>query len=101
MLQPFFLRRVNPDVELSLPDKVETNIYLPLSPLQTSCNRGLLTGEMGQLLAAAEVDEAQKQQALKKLMMLVIQLRKACNHPYMFDGMEPVPSVPGKHLPGW
>lgn len=27
-----------------------------------------------------------------------MQLRKACNHPYLFDGAEPSPYTNGEHL---
>ena len=28
----------------------------------------------------------------------VVQLRKACSHPYLFDGVEPEPFEEGEHL---
>lgn len=30
--------------------------------------------------------------------MQVVQLRKACSHPYLFDGVEPEPFEEGEHL---
>lgn len=31
-------------------------------------------------------------------MLQVIQLRKACSHPYLFDGVEPEPFQEGEHI---
>jgi hypothetical protein len=36
--------------------------------------------------------------AWQKLMMLWIQLRKVCDHPYMFPGSEPEPYENGQHM---
>lgn len=33
-----------------------------------------------------------------RLLNIVMQLRKACNHPYLFDGAEPMPYTNGEHL---
>lgn len=102
LLMPFFLRRVKSDLSLDLPDKKEINVYLPLSKLQTECYRSLLTGEIGGVLREALGKEkaaaAAPQADLRKLMHLVMQCRKACNHPYLFDGMEPEPYINGEHL---
>lgn len=32
------------------------------------------------------------------LVLQVIQLRKACSHPYLFDGVEPEPFQEGEHI---
>ena len=112
LLMPFFLRRIKSDLNLDLPDKKEINIYLPLSKLQTECYRSLLTGEIGGMLKSVleeskpdsekkkedVVAPAAPQADLRKLMHLVMQCRKACNHPYLFDGMEPEPYINGEHL---
>lgn len=34
----------------------------------------------------------------QSLMSLLVQLRKAVSHPYLFDGVEPVPFKDGDHL---
>jgi len=33
-----------------------------------------------------------------RLVLQVIQLRKACSHPYLFDGVEPEPFQEGEHI---
>ena len=33
-----------------------------------------------------------------RLLNIVMQLRKVCNHPYLFDGAEPTPYTNGSHL---
>ena len=32
------------------------------------------------------------------MLQQVVQLRKACSHPYLFDGVEPEPFEEGEHL---
>ena len=41
---------------------------------------------------------ANESNAWQKLMNLLMQLRKACNHPYLFRGAEPEPYILGEHL---
>lgn len=107
LLMPFFLRRVKSDLNLDLPDKKEVNVFLPLSKLQTECYRSILTGEVGGVLqevlkkaggGGTLSGHSGDGNALRKLMHLVMQCRKACNHPYLFDGMEPEPYINGEHL---
>lgn len=33
-----------------------------------------------------------------RLLNLLMQLRKVCNHPYLFDSAEPQPMVDGEHM---
>jgi SNF2 family DNA or RNA helicase len=33
-----------------------------------------------------------------RLLNVLMQLKKVCNHPYLFDGVEPEPHVDGEHL---
>ena len=78
VLRPFLLRREKKDVEKELPSKTEYVIKLGLSSWQKVVygqikNQGLLaedptTGRMGK----------------KALMNTMMQLRKICNHPYLF-----------------
>ncbi|EFN54637.1 hypothetical protein CHLNCDRAFT_9749, partial [Chlorella variabilis] len=82
MLSPFILRRLKQDVELGMPPIVETRISCPLSLMQTFWYRRLLMKD-GAALAHME------KEVEGKLMMLVQQLRKCCNHPYLFPGSEP------------
>ncbi|KAL4421455.1 hypothetical protein ABPG75_010746 [Micractinium tetrahymenae] len=94
MLQPFMLRRLKQEVELGMPPLVETRINCPLSLMQTFWYRRLLLKDKAMLVqledeVAGKVKFDRDCQAYKKLMMLVMQLRKCCNHPFLFPGAEP------------
>ena len=103
LMRPFVLRRVKGEVEVSLPPKVETKIMCPLSAAQTFWYRRLLMRESNALqsleAAASEKDkklagvagEDAKEKSSngggdwRKLNSLLMQLRKCCNHPYLFS----------------
>ena len=115
LMKPFVLRRVKGEVEVSLPEKTETKIMCPLSPAQTFWYRRLLQRESSALTAveAAELKKhsgggggedtnASEQGAggqntgdARKLQSLLMQLRKCCNHPYLFAGTD----VPEEGVP--
>ncbi|KAI8470648.1 MAG: P-loop containing nucleoside triphosphate hydrolase protein [Monoraphidium minutum] len=98
LLRPFCLRRLKDEVERSLPPKTETTIACPLSECQTFWYRRLLLRD-GQALAAMEADVGQggsraivrsdQGNAWRRLMNLVMQLRKVCNHPFCMPESEP------------
>lgn len=80
------------DVEKSLPAKVETNIYVGLSQMQLNWYTKILSRDIDALNSV-------KGQKKMRLLNIVMQLRKVCNHPYLFDGAEPGPPyVEGEHL---
>ena len=76
VLRPFLLRRVKKEVESEIPNKVEHVIKIELSAWQKIVynqikDNGILyitTGKIG----------------TKALMNMMMQLRKICNHPYLF-----------------
>ncbi|ODQ65772.1 hypothetical protein NADFUDRAFT_58324 [Nadsonia fulvescens var. elongata DSM 6958] len=72
VLRPFLLRRIKADVEKSLLPKKEVNIYILEKDI------GAVNGQ---------VRKGEK----TRLLNIVMQLRKCCNHPYLFDGAEPGP----------
>lgn len=72
------LRRTKADLVNKLPDKIEINISCSLSPIQQTMYQDFLT-LMG-------VDEKYGSDKGKK--NLLMQLRKLCLHPYLFDGVE-------------
>ncbi|KKA21601.1 SNF2 family helicase/ATPase [Rasamsonia emersonii CBS 393.64] len=74
VLRPFLLRRVKSDVEKSLPPKKEVNLYKILEKDIDAVN-----GAAG------------KRESKTRLLNIVMQLRKCCNHPYLFEGAEPGP----------
>ena len=86
VLQPFLLRRVKSDVEKSLLPKKELNIYVGMSSMQKMWYRKILEKDLDAVNVVNGVKESKT-----RLLNIVMQLRKCCNHPYLFDGAEPGP----------
>ncbi|KAJ1939514.1 chromatin remodeling complex Adenosinetriphosphatase, partial [Kickxella alabastrina] len=86
VLQPFLLRRVKSDVERSLLPKKEINLYVGLTPMQRTWYRRILERDIAAINGAVG-----KKEGKTRLLNIVMQLRKCCNHPYLFDGAEPGP----------
>lgn len=85
VLRPFLLRRVKSDVEKSLLPKKETNLYIGMSDMQVKWYQKLLEKDIDAVNGA--VGKREK----TRLLNIVMQLRKCCNHPYLFEGAEPGP----------
>ncbi|GAV00283.1 hypothetical protein RvY_11157 [Ramazzottius varieornatus] len=83
LLRPFLLRRIKADVEKGLPPKKETKIYVGLSAMQRELYTKLLMKDF-HLINSSSGEKVQ-------LLNILMQLRKCCNHPYLFDGQEPGP----------
>jgi len=85
VLRPFLLRRLKKDVESQLPDKVEYIIKCEMSGLQ----RALYTHmqEKGVMLTDGS-SKGKSSGGTKALMNTIMQLRKLCNHPFMFQHIE-------------
>ncbi|KAF2861302.1 chromatin remodelling complex ATPase chain ISW1 [Piedraia hortae CBS 480.64] len=86
VLRPFLLRRVKSDVEKSLLPKKEINLYIGMSEMQVAWYRKILNKDIDAINGAASKGESKT-----RLLNIVMQLRKCCNHPYLFDGAEPGP----------
>ncbi|KAF2223927.1 chromatin remodelling complex ATPase chain ISW1 [Elsinoe ampelina] len=86
VLKPFLLRRVKADVEKSLLPKKEINLYVGMSEMQVNWYRKILEKDIDAVNNAAG-----KKESKTRLLNIVMQLRKCCNHPYLFDGAEPGP----------
>ncbi|EPY50243.1 ATP-dependent DNA helicase Snf21 [Schizosaccharomyces cryophilus OY26] len=83
VLRPFLLRRLKKDVESELPDKVEKVIRCQMSGLQQKLYHQMK--KHGILF----VEDANKGRAgIKGLQNTVMQLKKICNHPYVFEDVE-------------
>lgn len=100
LMRPFILRRVKGEVEVSLPPKTETKIMCPLSEAQTFWYRRLLLREA---TALQSLEKATKGEGgadnFQKLNSLLMQLRKCCNHPFLFSGTDvPEDGVPVEEL---
>lgn len=77
ILKPFLLRRIKKEAEKSLPPKTELHIKVGLTETQKKIYRDLLT--------KSAIESGSTFSFFKNLVM---QLRKACNHPYLFEGVE-------------
>jgi SWI/SNF-related matrix-associated actin-dependent regulator of chromatin subfamily A member 5 len=101
LVKPFMLRRLKVEVEKCLPPRIETRIACPLSEMQSFWYKRLLLKERDILLsrmepaadgeggAAMVPRQGNKADDWKRLQALWVQLRKCCNHPYLFPGAEP------------
>ncbi|CAF1104484.1 unnamed protein product [Rotaria sordida] len=82
VLRPFLLRRLKKEVESQLPEKVEYIIKCELSALQRclyhamSKNRTLI------------IENQNGKSGRRALMNKLMQLRKICNHPFLFEEIE-------------
>ena len=74
LLRPFMLRRIKADVLDQLPDKVEKVLRCELSSWQK---------ELYKQISYSVLADGQKK-SKRGLNNVVMQLRKVCNHPYMF-----------------
>ncbi|KAH6613791.1 SNF2 family N-terminal domain-containing protein [Chaetomium sp. MPI-SDFR-AT-0129] len=86
VLRPFLLRRVKSDVEKSLLPKKEVNVYIGMSEMQVKWYQKILEKDIDAVNGAGG-----KRESKTRLLNIVMQLRKCCNHPYLFEGAEPGP----------
>mmetsp|Transcript_28311 Transcript_28311/g.28003 ORF Transcript_28311/g.28003 Transcript_28311/m.28003 type:complete len:385 (+) Transcript_28311:3-1157(+) len=76
VLRPFLLRRVKKEVEAELPDKVEFVLKVELSSWQKRLYKDIQDKEF--------ISRESSSWKCKTLNNSVMQLRKVCNHPYLF-----------------
>jgi chromodomain-helicase-DNA-binding protein 1 len=81
MIQPYILRRTKQKVENDLPPKSEKIIRVELSDVQLDYYKNILTRNYAALNEGAK---GQKQ----SLLNIMMELKKASNHPYMFPNAE-------------
>uniref|UniRef100_A0A0K8STL2 Chromatin-remodeling ATPase INO80 n=1 Tax=Lygus hesperus TaxID=30085 RepID=A0A0K8STL2_LYGHE len=95
ILKPFMLRRVKTDVENELSDKIEIMVYCPLTTRQKMLYSALKKKiKIEDLLHSSGASyqsgsAASAQSITSSLMNLVMQFRKVCNHPELFERREP------------
>ncbi|RLN10950.1 hypothetical protein BBO99_00004325 [Phytophthora kernoviae] len=82
ILRPFMLRRLKADVEKSLPPKKETLLFVGMSEMQKALYKSLLLRDMNTI--TGQTNGVSK----SALQNIVMQLRKCCGHPYLFEGQE-------------
>ena len=80
-IKPYILRRLKKDVETSLPGKTERILRVELSDTQTDYYKNILTRNYGALNQGIKGSQF-------SLLNIVAELKKASNHPYLFDGVE-------------
>lgn len=88
LLSPFLLRRVKNDVEHTLLPKKEINLYSPMTEMQLEWYQRLLLKDLD---AVNTNKGGAGRDGKMRLLNVVMQLRKCCNHPYLFEGAEPGP----------
>lgn len=86
VLRPFLLRRLKKDVEKDLPDKVETVIKCKMSALQLRMYEQML--KYNALYIGNDTAGGVNKSGVKGLNNKIMQLRKICNHPYVYEEVE-------------
>ncbi|KAL9940421.1 hypothetical protein V8E36_001126 [Tilletia maclaganii] len=89
VLRPFLLRRLKKDVESELPDKVEKVIKVPMSLLQLKMTQFMRKHKF--IPGGDDIGPNGKpmpSHGNKGLQNKLMQLRKVCNHPYVFPAVE-------------
>lgn len=84
VLRPFLLRRLKAEVEKKLKPKKELKVYIGLSKMQREMYTKILMRDIDIVNGAGKLEKM-------RLQNILMQLRKCCNHPYLFDGAEPGP----------
>ncbi|ESO06198.1 hypothetical protein HELRODRAFT_106049 [Helobdella robusta] len=90
ILKPFMLRRVKKDVENELSDKIEIKLACPLTNRQKLLYRAIKNKiSIDDLLQSSSSSSLPSSGTLaSNLMNIVMQLRKVCNHPELFERRE-------------
>lgn len=93
ILKPFMLRRIKKDVENELSDKIEIMVYCPLTTRQKllyiSLKRKIRIEDLLQYAdrgaSGGDSHSGADKNVTSNLMNLVMQFRKVCNHPELFE----------------
>jgi len=97
LLRPFMLRRLKVDVEKSLPPKTETILFIGMSDVQKQVYKQVLMRDIDVLNQGAR--EKNDNAGRTAILNIVMQLRKCCNHPYLFPNIEDRTLNPlGEHI---
>jgi ATP-dependent helicase STH1/SNF2 len=83
VLRPFLLRRLKKDVEKDLPDKQERVVKCRSSALQSKLYKQLLTSNK-----MVVSDGKGGKIGMRGLSNMLMQMRKLCNHPFVFEPVE-------------
>ncbi|XP_054271279.1 chromatin-remodeling ATPase INO80 [Macrosteles quadrilineatus] len=88
ILKPFMLRRIKKDVENELSDKIEIMVCCPLTTRQKVLYSALKKKIRIEDLLHSSGPYQSSQSITSSLMNLVMQFRKVCNHPELFERQE-------------
>mmetsp|Transcript_1510 Transcript_1510/g.2171 ORF Transcript_1510/g.2171 Transcript_1510/m.2171 type:complete len:1046 (-) Transcript_1510:64-3201(-) len=92
ILRPFMLRRLKADVAKGLPPKTETLVMVGMSSMQKKLYKKLLLRDIESITSTSSKNKT-------AILNIVMQLRKCCGHPYLFEGVEDRTLDPlGSHL---
>ncbi|KAI9805124.1 MAG: hypothetical protein M1825_000958 [Sarcosagium campestre] len=83
VLRPFLLRRLKKDVEKDLPEKSERVVKCRFSALQAKLYKQMMTDQ--KIMVG---DGKGGKTGIRGLSNMLMQLRKLCNHPYVFQEVE-------------
>ncbi|KAF8463601.1 SNF2 family N-terminal domain-containing protein [Kalaharituber pfeilii] len=86
ILKPFMLRRIKKHVQKELGDKIELDIYCNLTYRQRALYKSLR--DKISFLDVIEKASSGGEEGTQTLMNLVMQFRKVCNHPDLFERAE-------------
>lgn len=85
ILKPFMLRRIKKNVQNELGDKIEIDVACGLTPRQklmySRLRENMSIADLVQKATSLSNDDV----AVKRLMNLIMQFRKVCNHPELFE----------------
>ena len=91
LLKPFVLRRLKNEIKFKIPPKTEIFLYVGLSKLQKDMYKQILSRNID-VVNGVNKDRIQ-------LLNILMQLKKVCNHPYLFPNVEKGPPyIEGEHL---
>jgi len=91
LLKPFVLRRLKNEIKFKIPPKKEIFLYVGLSELQKNMYKQILSKNID-VVNGVNKDRIQ-------LLNILMQLKKVCNHPYLFPNVEKGPPyIEGEHL---
>lgn len=93
ILRPFMLRRLKADVAKGLPPKTETIVMVGMSKMQKQLYKKLLLRDLDTFTGQGNNKNR------TAVLNIIMQLRKCCGHPYLFEGVEDRTLDPlGEHL---
>ncbi|EFN73818.1 Putative DNA helicase Ino80 [Camponotus floridanus] len=89
ILKPFMLRRIKKDVENELSDKIEVMVYCPLTTRQkllySALKKKIRVEDLLHYTVGGGDTTSNDKNFTSNLMNLVMQFRKVCNHPELFE----------------